>query len=466
MRIAISRGYLRTLFSWMRIACIVIVALLFVTAPAWARDSTLLAHDGRWITDVHGRVVIPHGVAVMNFQPPNTPEAAGFGDADAALLAEHGFDVVRVGMNWSGLEPEPGIYSTAYLDSIQRTVQTLARHGIYSLLDMHQDGYGPLTGTDGAPDWATISEGLPNENAGFGPDYFVNPALERAFDNLWADTNGVADQFGGALARLGARFSRQPYVLGYDLFNEPWPGSQYASCMSPAGCPLFDSQLSAFYRRVIGDLRTTDRRHMSFAEPNLFFDFGSNTNLSSPGSQGFAFHDYCLGAGAGDALPDVPNNGPACSEEETTTLNNAVAYGEASGSALINTEWAATDDLDNTARVADELDAARMPWTFWQYGTRSKAAMSIIDRPYPRAVAGVPEAWKWDAQARTFTLTYTPGSGRTTEVWTSPMHYPAGYDAKVTGGRIVSAANAAVLQLRAERGSREIRLELTPRGTS
>src|SRR5262245_42907765 len=143
----------------MRIASIVIATVLFVTAaPALAHDPTLLGHNGRWITDTHGRIVIPHGVAVMNFAAPNTPEAAGFGDADAAALAAHGFDVVRVGMNWSGLEPKPGVYSATYLDSIQRTVQTLARHGIYSLLDMHQDGYGPLVGTDGAPDWATLSD--------------------------------------------------------------------------------------------------------------------------------------------------------------------------------------------------------------------------------------------------------------------------------------------------------------------
>ena len=448
----------------MRIACIVIVCLSIVTPQAFARDSTLLRHDGRWITDVRGRVVIPHGVAVMNFQPPNTPETAGFGDAAAADLEAHGFNVVRVGMNWSGLEPKPGEVSSAYLDSIERTVQTLGRHHIYALLDMHQDGYGPLVGTDGAPDWATLTDGLPNENVGFGPDYFVNPALERAFDNLWGNTRGVADHFGGVLAELGRRFSKQPYVLGYDLFNEPWPGSQYATCMSPAGCPLFDSQLSAFYRRVVADLRTTDQTHMAFAEPNLFFDFGAGTNLVNPGTEGFAFHDYCLGGGAGDALPNVPNNRPACSVEETTALDNAVAYGERTGSAVINTEWAATDDLDNTARMADELDAARIPWTFWQWGPRSKAAMAIIDRPYPRAIAGVPSAWRWDPDANTFTLTYAARRG-TSQIWTSPMHFPDGYVASVTGGTIVSGANAPLLLVRTS-GPGEVRLQLKRRGTS
>jgi len=414
----------------------------------------------------------------MDFAEPHTPEAVGFGDDDARFLAEHGFTVVRVGMNWSGLMPRPGVVDRAYVDSIQRTVRTLARHGIHSLLDMHQDGYGPLTGTDGAPDWATLTDGAPNTKVAFGPDYFVNGAVERAFDNLWANTAGVADQFGAAFAALGARFRDERHLLGYDLFNEPWPGSQYATCMNPAGCPVFDATLSAFYRRVIGALRRTDRRHMTFAEPNLFFDFGANTNLADPGSEGFAFHTYCLGAGAGDALPSVPGSGPGCAIEETMAFDNAVAYAERTGSAVINTEWAATDDLETTARVADELDAARIPWTFWHYNSPrlvadprrppagknvNAAALAILDRPSPRAVAGTPQAWHWDADARTFTLRYAPGRGGETEVWTSPLHYPGGYRVKATGARVVSSPRARLLRLRATRGAHDVTLTLSPR---
>ncbi len=466
----------------------VITAALLAAAlvpPAAQAASRPTGHVGRWFTDHHGRVLTPHGVAVMDFADPHLPEALGFSDDDARFLADHGFDVVRVGMNWSGIEPQRDQISGSYLASIRRTVRLLARRGIKSILDIHQDGYGPMTGTDGAPDWATVTDGAPNNKVAFGADYFVNPALERAFDNLWSNGAGMADQFAEMVAALGRTFRDEPGMVGYDLFNEPWPGSQYSSCMSPQGCPVFDQLLSAWYRRVIAALKRTDPRHLAFVEPNLFFDFGANTNLGDTGGDGFAFHDYCLGAGAGDALPTVPNNGTPCGIEESMVIANATAFAEKAGLAVINTEWAATDDLVTTARVADELDAGRVPWTFWEYASPrlvadphkppkgenlNAPALAILDRPYPRAVAGVPRRWKWDAQSRTFELDYTTAlaapsesPSRTTTVWTSPLHYPRGYKVAVDGARVISRPNARVLRLRTLPRSGHVELRLTPR---
>ena len=84
-----------------------------------------------------------------------TPWPSGFNDDDAAFLAENGFNAVRVGVIWSDLEPEPGVFDTSYLNSIEQTVQTLGNHGIYSIIDFHQDAYSTAFGGEGAPDWAT-----------------------------------------------------------------------------------------------------------------------------------------------------------------------------------------------------------------------------------------------------------------------------------------------------------------------
>jgi len=61
------------------------------------------------------------------------------------------------GVIWAGVEPEPGVFDTAYIDSIQQTVQTLADHGIYTILDFHQDEYSSAYGGEGAPAWAAQS---------------------------------------------------------------------------------------------------------------------------------------------------------------------------------------------------------------------------------------------------------------------------------------------------------------------
>ena len=120
-------------------------------APATAE---LLGHSGRWITDPDGKVVIFHGVNMVDKRPPYEPWAVGFSSADANFLAANGFNVVRLGVIYKGVEPSPGRYDEHYLDQIATTVETLGNAGIRSLLDFHQDAYNEVFGGEGFPDWA------------------------------------------------------------------------------------------------------------------------------------------------------------------------------------------------------------------------------------------------------------------------------------------------------------------------
>ncbi len=79
------------------------------------------------------------------------PAASGFSEDDAQFLAANGFNVVRLGVIWAAVEPQPGVYDTEYLASLSQTVQMLADHGIYTLLDMHQDLYSSTFAGEGAP---------------------------------------------------------------------------------------------------------------------------------------------------------------------------------------------------------------------------------------------------------------------------------------------------------------------------
>src|SRR5437763_10410163 len=143
-----------------RVVAVALAALAIASVPAAAATTPALTHSGRWFTDARGRTVVLHGVAVMDFGPKHLPAVQGFDANDARFLAAHGFDVVRVGFNWSGLEPQPGVFDSAYLGSIVRTVRQLGAHRIWSVLDLHQDGWGPAVhGQDGAPAWATLTHG-------------------------------------------------------------------------------------------------------------------------------------------------------------------------------------------------------------------------------------------------------------------------------------------------------------------
>ncbi len=112
-----------------------LVALLVVgrsePAPALsayqAGPSVPLGHSGRFLTDAAGQVVTLHGLDMVSKVAPYEPAAAGFGTAAAHSLAANGFNVVRLGIIYSALEPEPGVFSASYVTSISRTVATLAR---------------------------------------------------------------------------------------------------------------------------------------------------------------------------------------------------------------------------------------------------------------------------------------------------------------------------------------------------
>jgi len=188
-----------------------------LTTPSATKPSAL-RQAGRWLVDEQGRVVIMHGVNVVPTAPATS---AAFDDDDAAFLARNGFTVVRLGWQVSALEPQPGTYDDAYLATFERTVNLLARHGIYTLVDMHQDEWGPSIGIRGFPDWMTLDDGQPASPTGqFHPvGYWTSPAINRAWKNFWsnapvADGRGVQDVFARQWRHAALRFKDNPFVLG------------------------------------------------------------------------------------------------------------------------------------------------------------------------------------------------------------------------------------------------------------
>jgi endoglycosylceramidase len=470
---------------------------LATAAAALAAPTAPLGHDGRWITDAHGRAVILHGVNMVYKHPPYEPAATGFGADDARFLARHGFDNVRLGVIYGAVEPQPGAYAPAYLRDIKRTQQLLARHRIFSLLDFHQDLYNERFTGEGFPDWAVVDDGVPAAPlTGFPGSYLSSPGLNRAFDNLWAnrpaaDGLGLQEHYAGAWRAVAARFDRQPYVLGYDLFNEPWPGSDWPSCVGASGCPAFESQkLAPLSDRAIDAIREVDRRHLVWYEPVVLTNFGAPQNHPDTGDPraGLSFHSYCL-PGFG---------GRSCPEQEEQSIQNANQRADANGDALLLSEFGATDDPDVIARVTALADRYMTSWQWWHYcacddPTTSgpgdvqaivsdpsrpprganvfRDKLALIERPYPQAVAGTPLRFRFDPASRVFTLSYSAKApngerldrARDTEVFTAPIQYPDGYRAQVKGGRVVSKPNARVLRIERRRGAANVELTLSAR---
>ena len=188
---------------------------------------------------------------------------------DFAQMRHFGFNLVRLALSWSQLEPTPGDYHTNYLEQVAQVVAWAHEQGVYVILDMHEDQYSrwiqtdptqPLPqgasasgGFDGAPAWAALTDGKPSY-ATFGLSVF-NPAVNAAFNHFWKNSPvpvaqgdapgmGLQDHWIGAIAALARRCRDEPAVLGYEIMNEPQLGTFKAY-------DLAGSYMYPFYRRVI-----------------------------------------------------------------------------------------------------------------------------------------------------------------------------------------------------------------------
>lgn len=215
--------------------------------------------DGHQILDEQGREVLLRGFntdALVNY--PKDP-APPFGESDAILLQQAGFDVVRVGIDWSQLEPVRGHINQPYLDRMANTVDMLNHHGLYVVLDMHfRLGWSPRFGYSGAPGWATI--GVPNWNP--LPQYSWSPSLSpAAFTSdtyFWLSSDWKRD-FYKTWQAVAARFKDDSGVAGYDIFNEAHP--------LPIPPRIFDKYyLWPMFKDAIDSIAAVDANHLYFVE--------------------------------------------------------------------------------------------------------------------------------------------------------------------------------------------------------
>jgi endoglycosylceramidase len=437
-----------------------------------------IGHQGRWLVDKDDRVLLFHGINIVEKAAPYYPAAAGFSDADAAWLADNGLRVVRVGILATGLMPTPGVVDERYISHVAATVADLRRHGIYSLIDFHQDGYGPSVGDDGFPASMTVTGTAVNNHVGFPLYYIDNPAVQQAFQSFWDDAPGsdgksLQSDYVSMFHAVAERFAHNPNVLGYDLFNEPWPGNVWQPCIAAqAGCPSLDnSELGPLYAKAVQGIRAAGDTHLIFGEPFVLFNFGlSTTSLPLPGTDpnsGMAFHMYTLDP---TKEPDV--------------LANAAAWSTSAGGALLNTEWGAVRTTTVIERQADELDAALVPWIFWSMGevvndlnlppsgtNLTASTVSALVQPYPLAVAGTPENLTYSPTSSTLSFVWStakPDGGsyplRTKTVFVAPSTvYPNGYLTTVAGGTVTSAPNAPEITVVNGRGSNSVTVQISPR---
>ncbi len=450
-----------------------------------------ISTTGTWLTNSDGQVVILHGPNEVYKLPPYEPSASGFSADDAAFLADNGFTAVRLGVIWAAVEPEPGVIDTDYLDSINQTVQILADHGIYTIIDMHQDLWSTELHGEGAPAWATMTGGKANPDLPFPIGYWLSPAQKHAWKSFWdnvaaPDGLGLQDHYAQMWESVASYFSGNPAVIGYDVMNEPFPGPGWLAAM--IGIPFFGTQqLAPMYNQVDAAVRAVDPNTPLYIEPPAPAAAQVGNILGVPVILGavndpntvLAWHNYCAGA-----------PGPLCTFISERIARESDRYATRRDMPSYMDEFGATSKVSELNTEMRSADKRLISWAMWAYtgvgditttgsgndealvydpakpptgDNVNTSSLQTLAAPYPQVISGTPKAWSF--KDGTFTFSYSTAkvdgsgsfaAGSLTTISVPAVEYPNGYTVSVTGGHVTSDPDAPQLVVAADATTVEV----------
>ncbi|MGQ7869258.1 cellulase family glycosylhydrolase [Sunxiuqinia sp. sy24] len=259
-----------------RITNLLIVGMALLLAACGERETgsrqtifpETISVEGTQFVDNNGRQVILNGINVVSKSREENYLFRG-GPEFYANLKKWGFNSIRFIIIWDGLEPEPGVYNEEYLEEIDQRIEWAADNGIFVILDMHQDLFG-LKYSDGAPNWATLDEGKTHVTGSIWSDaYMLSEAVQTAFDNFWANKSapdgvGVQDHYANLWKHIAKRYANNPAVIGYDIMNEPFPGTS----AQMATLALLEAYAGLVYK-LTGELLTEDKLAETWGDASM-----------------------------------------------------------------------------------------------------------------------------------------------------------------------------------------------------
>ncbi len=410
--------------------------------------------DRRLLRDDTGRVVVFRGVNArvegifdVTFDDGRVPleEIPEYGLEDARRMRELGLNLLRLPINWSGIEPSEGVYDEAYLDRVQQVVQWCASVGVHVILDFHQDAYSKEIGEDGAPLWAIhpppemLLEGPLGDSL---PQRIISGQVQRAYVGFFTDDDeDTTDQrlqaaFAAMARHVAARFRDEPYVLGYDLYNEP---------------VTLDPYLNRFHRRVTDAIREVDPRHLILFEPLGLRNLTERAMLSDEpffdDGGVYAVHLYTFAFT--DSREQLERLTPADLEPN---VRRGALEAERWDVPMLVGEWGIGPDAPNmdlfVRTMHDLFDERFASATVWLWKEQSQGSWGFFDlqadgswterphviaahaRVYPERIAGEPLRMHYDAVSRRFELRFMGRTDAAPHVFHVPA--PPNYGATFT----------------------------------
>jgi endoglycosylceramidase len=478
----------------MKMLAVMIIA--FFSSVVYGAEISLspLQTYQHWVLNKKGQVVIFRGVNLV-IKSGESPQQAGFDLNDVKLLQKYGFNVVRLGVLWHSIEPQPHQYNHRYLSEIQNTVKLLASHGIYTLIDFHEDQYSQLYG-DGAPGWATTQEGTHEPDVGFPCNLFggdkIRTDIDHAYTAFWQNAHlpgllqeGLQDAYIRMVKYVvNALKDEESNLIGFDLMNEPFVGIQWPSCINiprdkmnlqnlnflekNLGCREFDKNLTQFYQKLVTAIRDDNQDTILWYETNLLYGLGAKNYLGKVQGKniGLSFHDYT-------------------GKNVNAPIQQALSYQKQNKVPLLEGEYGATTDLALLKKFAEANNKSMISSIYWAYANdasyrfctigkylptdpRKQGIVIDLKKPleapnlnvdmlnvlsgvYPQEISGTPLSFSYDQNKKIFLLKYNPVNplgkvvASATKIYIPLMQFPNGYKVRVKNGVVVSKKNSEYL---------------------
>ena len=391
---------------------------------------------------------------------------------DIGKLRDIGVNVLRLGFTWAKIEPLPNQYNDAYLDSVSDVLDLCAANDIYVFLDMHQDLFSSKTNGDGAPHWAALTDGHAVHPTRFvwAEDYFWGRACHSAFDHFWRNDDlcgvGLQDRFAKCWAHIAQKLGGKAAVIGFDVFNEPFPGTEGGKCFRrlvggaakavlvgknfrrgsllrglqnadrseqlyahitfdvlreatrgmDAIIAAFDrTKYAPFLQKVFTAIRQTGTDKLLFLENNYYSNMGVPCCVPPVEIDGKRDPQQVFAPHAYDFMVDTPDYRYASNErvggmfrahaQTQQRLHMPVLVGEWGG-------FGSEDDdkwLDHISFLLSLFEQNKWSHAYWQFGDAffDSPLLRVFVRPYPVAVCGIIDSYAYDEKARRFTLSFT-----------------------------------------------------------
>ena len=420
-----------------------------------------LTVDGQHLRDQRGRQLILRGFNLGGrakappFFPfpfvesgrPEQAKAPPFAVAAqryAALAAGLGANVARVPFTWEAVEPTRGRYDDTYLTRYLILVDALGAAGLAVIVDLHQDAFARPYCGDGFPLWA-VSPGAPPipkpEDCGdWFQGYLKDGPVEREFDRFWRNDDHLQDAFVAMWRHVAARAWPHDAVIGFEVMNEPHPGT--------ADAPTWERDvLTPFYNRLGGAIREAAPGALIFFDATGLDGAFNTTYLRRPDGEGFVFAPHFYEPGAflqnrwSGQVDLVARR--ATWAELGALWKLPVLIGEFG----INQQ--AQGAADYLRANYDALDAHLLAGTLWEISTTVdrwnvedftivgadgalRPAGAAAVRVQPRAIAGALRRFVYRAERKEAELAYVADGREVSELWRPERLDPKGIDLRLT----------------------------------